>query len=80
MSINEFAYYLKVCSLTHVHGAIDHATDMFRRDHCPHTLMSRLRDIQEVSHECIVAYIHEAALDVTSGDVVEYARVYACDD
>ena len=81
VSINEFASYLKVCSLPHVHGAIDRAAETFRRDRCPHTLMRRLREIPEVSHECIVAYIRAAAVDVASGDVVEeYARVYDCDD
>ena len=44
VSINEFAYYLKVCSLPHVHGLIDHATETFRRDKCPHTFMT---DAQE---------------------------------
>ena len=76
VSINEFASYLKACSLPHVHGAIDSAAERFRRDHCPHTLMRRLREIPEVSHDCIVAYIRAAPVNLNSVNVVEYAPVY----
>lgn len=75
VSINEFASYLKVCTLPHVHNAIDRAAETFRRDRCPHALMRRLREIRELPHECIVAYICEAT-SLTSGDVTEYACVY----
>ena len=73
VSVNAFTEYLKACSLPHVHYAIDNAAEKFMGDRCPHTFMRRLRDIPEVSHEYIVAYIRAAE---NVGGVTEFARVY----